>query len=235
MLLQRWTNPRYRELYLFGMGSREYNEFICGYTCGEYVGKQQFQFILGFSVLVNTPTIILYPSNSHSLSLLTPSAPPQCTNSVENGPTPFLKSKKMKISRVQDMAFSEVPGYYQEPVVNTSSASFQSSTGSQITPKMAVSRCCSGDYSGPSIDSPGVGICGFNEDSIARQAVGELVAGSSLADRVNAATTASTIAFSIGIICLLTGPLKLGWLLNFVSNPVLTGFITGASIIIITG
>ncbi|CAG8954742.1 hypothetical protein HYFRA_00004667 [Hymenoscyphus fraxineus] len=56
-----------------------------------------------------------------------------------------------------------------------------------------------------------------------------------LADRVNPATTAATVAFSIGIVCLLTGLLKLGWLLNFVSNPVLTGFITGAAIIIITG
>ncbi|KAG9230138.1 SulP family sulfate permease [Amylocarpus encephaloides] len=49
------------------------------------------------------------------------------------------------------------------------------------------------------------------------------------------ATTAATIAFSIGIISLITGLLKLGWLLDFVSHPVLTGFITGASIIIISG
>lgn len=56
-----------------------------------------------------------------------------------------------------------------------------------------------------------------------------------LSGQISPATTAATISFSIGLICLVTGLLKLGWLLNFVSHPVLTGFITGAAIIILTG
>lgn len=56
-----------------------------------------------------------------------------------------------------------------------------------------------------------------------------------LSGQISPATVAATVSFSIGIICLVTGLLKLGWLLNFVSHPVLTGFITGAAIIILTG
>jgi solute carrier family 26 (sodium-independent sulfate anion transporter), member 11 len=46
---------------------------------------------------------------------------------------------------------------------------------------------------------------------------------------------AVAIAFSIGIYCLVMGLLKLGFLLEFVSRPVLTGFISAAALTIIIG
>jgi len=49
------------------------------------------------------------------------------------------------------------------------------------------------------------------------------------------ALIAATVAFSVGILALVMGALKLGWLLDFVSLPILTGFIMGAAITIILG
>jgi sodium-independent sulfate anion transporter 11 len=46
---------------------------------------------------------------------------------------------------------------------------------------------------------------------------------------------AVAIAFSVGIYCLVMGLLKLGFLLEFVSHPVLTGFISAAALTIIIG
>ncbi|TVY81665.1 putative sulfate permease, partial [Lachnellula suecica] len=46
---------------------------------------------------------------------------------------------------------------------------------------------------------------------------------------------AVAIAFSVGVYCLVMGLLKLGFLLEFVSLPVLTGFISAAAITIILG
>ena len=46
---------------------------------------------------------------------------------------------------------------------------------------------------------------------------------------------AVAISFSVGIYCLILGILKLGFLLEFVSHPVLTGFISAAAITIILG
>jgi sodium-independent sulfate anion transporter 11 len=46
---------------------------------------------------------------------------------------------------------------------------------------------------------------------------------------------AVAIALSVGIYCLVMGLLKLGFLLEFVSHPVLTGFISAAALTIIIG
>lgn len=46
---------------------------------------------------------------------------------------------------------------------------------------------------------------------------------------------ASALAFNVGIIALVLGLLKLGFLLNFISTPVLSGFISAAALVIILG
>jgi sodium-independent sulfate anion transporter 11 len=49
------------------------------------------------------------------------------------------------------------------------------------------------------------------------------------------AAIAATLAISIGVLSLIVGSLKLGWLLNFISLPVLVGFFSGATLIIVQG
>lgn len=55
------------------------------------------------------------------------------------------------------------------------------------------------------------------------------------ADGYTPTAIAVAIAFSVGIYCLVMGLLKLGFFLEFVSLPVLTGFISAAAITIILG
>ncbi|CZR65479.1 related to sulfate permease SutB [Phialocephala subalpina] len=55
------------------------------------------------------------------------------------------------------------------------------------------------------------------------------------ADGYTPTAIAVAIAFSVGVYCLVMGLLKLGFLLEFVSLPVLTGFISAAAITIILG
>lgn len=49
------------------------------------------------------------------------------------------------------------------------------------------------------------------------------------------ALVAAVVAVSVGILALIMGVLKLGWMLDFISLPVLIGFIMGSAIIIIQG
>jgi sodium-independent sulfate anion transporter 11 len=51
----------------------------------------------------------------------------------------------------------------------------------------------------------------------------------------NPQTIAAAVAMSVGIYCLVVGLFKLGFLLEFVSNPVLHGFISAAGIVIMLG
>jgi sodium-independent sulfate anion transporter 11 len=51
----------------------------------------------------------------------------------------------------------------------------------------------------------------------------------------SAQAIASLVAMSVGIYCLIIGGLKLGFLLEFVSIPVLHGFISAAGIVIMLG
>jgi sodium-independent sulfate anion transporter 11 len=51
----------------------------------------------------------------------------------------------------------------------------------------------------------------------------------------NAQTISSAVAMSVGIYCLIVGLFKLGFLLEFVSIPILHGFISAAGIVIMLG
>jgi SulP family sulfate permease len=55
-----------------------------------------------------------------------------------------------------------------------------------------------------------------------------------LTDPVAIALAAGTLAFISGVILLLMGVLKLGFLANFLSHPVIAGFITASGILIAT-
>lgn len=56
-----------------------------------------------------------------------------------------------------------------------------------------------------------------------------------ISEGFSAQSIASMVAMCVGIYCLIIGGLKLGFLLEFVSIPVLHGFISAAGIVIMLG
>jgi sulfate permease, SulP family len=53
------------------------------------------------------------------------------------------------------------------------------------------------------------------------------------ADAARYAALAAALAISIGFICLLAGHFKIGFVADFLSKPILTGYITGVALIVI--